>query len=203
MERTLFPLGELDEPTVGDLARDAGLEGHDTPESQDICFVPKTGHRPFLRRQLGDRPGAIVDAAGRTVGRHTGTYNFTVGQRRGPGVAAAEALFVPRIDAERAEVVLGPSDQLAVGEIVLERITLHRPGAPACGPVQTRSSGRPLSGVVAEQVPGASEDRDFSAPGQVLIRFDSPAIGIAPGQTAVLYDGNDVVLAGTIAETRP
>jgi tRNA-uridine 2-sulfurtransferase len=201
LERTLFPLGGQGKSAVRDLARDAGLEGYDAPESQDICFVPEAGHRPFLRRRLGARPGSIVDDTGRTVGRHTGTYNFTIGQRRGHGVAAGEPLFVTHIDAERAEVVLGPRDQLAVGEIVLEHITVHRPGAPAGGLVQTRSSGPPWPGVVAEPAPAASECHDSSKPNQVHIRFDTPAFGIAPGQTAVFYDGDDVVLAGTVAET--
>jgi tRNA-specific 2-thiouridylase len=269
LEHTLFPLGELDKPAVRALAREAGLEGFDAPESQEICFVPQAGHRTFLRRRLGVRPGAIVDATGRPLGRHSGTYNFTIGQRRGHGVAAAEPLFVTRLDADKAEVVIGPHDGLAVEELVLEDVTVHRLGTPARGLVQTRSSGEPSPGAVArpagvagdaavesgtmiasaatgrlsavessavdgcglangrhatgnamaeggadgdQAAPGsgatdgvraatAAADPDPSEPGRWLVRFDSPAFGIAPGQTAVLYDGDEVVLAGTIVET--
>lgn len=246
LEHTLFPLGELDKLAVRTLAREAGLEGFDVPESQEICFVPQAGHRTFLRRHLGARPGVIVNAAGQPLGRHSGTYNFTIGQRRGHGVAAAEPLFVTHINPEKAEVVIGLHDELAVEELVLEGVTVHRPRVPTRGLVQTRSSGEPSPGVVAgpagaegscslangrhatgnamaegnadedQTAPGSSAtdgigattdvttaaaDPDLSEPGRWLVRFDSPAFGIAPGQTAVLYDGDEVVLAGTIAET--
>jgi len=190
LEITLFPLGELDKSTVRELAREAGLEGHDAPESQEICFVPEEGHRAFLRQHIGARPGMLVDTAGRTLGQHTGTYNFTVGQRRGHGVAAPHPLYVIRIDPTRDEVVLGPRDQLAVMEIVLKDAVVHRPNAPTQGLVQTRSSGQVVPGV-------ATWHKD-----QVVIRLTRPAFGVAPGQTGVLYHSDDVVLAGTIIETR-
>jgi tRNA-specific 2-thiouridylase len=203
LESVLFPLGELSKSAVRKLAKDAGLETHDAPESQDICFVPAAGHRRFLSHRLGDRPGDVVDARGRKVGRHSGIYNFTVGQRRGHGVAIGEPLYVTRLDAERAEVVVGPREQLAVREVVLDHITVHRPGAATRGLVQTRSMGEPLPGTVTGSMSTDLADRQPGQPDQKVISLDAPAIGVAPGQTAVLYDGDEVVLAGTIVETRP
>jgi tRNA-specific 2-thiouridylase len=203
LERTLFPLGEMSKPSVRELARKAGLEACDAPESQDICFVPTTGYRSFLGHRLGAKPGEIVDVTGRTIGEHTGIYNFTIGQRRGHGVAIGKPLYVTRLDAERAQVVVGPREQLTVSELVLEHITVHRPRASTKGLVQIRSSGEPLPGTVTESALTDIIQCRLSQPDRRVITLDAPAIGVAPGQTAVFYEGDEVVLAGTIVEARP
>lgn len=184
--KCLFPLGSMTKPEVRALAAQAGLTERISPESQEICFVPDDDYRSFLRQRMGERPGAIVDMAGKMLGRHTGTYNFTIGQRKGLGIGFHEPLQVVALDAEEALVIVGPPDAGKVGAVELTDITLHQ-GVPA-GPVtvQLRSQGRPLLARVE---------------GERRVVLEQPEGGVAPGQTAVVYDQDRVVLAGTIVST--
>jgi tRNA-specific 2-thiouridylase len=188
LRRCLFPLGPMTKAEVRALAARAGLESHSAPESQEICFIPDDDHRRFLRERLGERPGAIVDGEGRKVGRHSGTYNFTIGQRKGLGIAAEEALYVVRLSAERQEVVVGPGADLAAGRINLDEGICHRTGPAQHPTVQWRSTG----GAVRARV---------TAPGTVVL--EEPAVGVSPGQTAVLYEGEMVLMAATIRSSEP
>jgi tRNA-specific 2-thiouridylase len=180
------------------LAVETGLEARGVPESQEICFVADDDHKRFLRERLGDRPGAIVDLGGRPLGRHSGTYNYTVGQRKGLGIASPTPLYVVRVEAEKALVVAGPAEECEVGEVVLEDVVRHRPGNAGSGALQVRSNGPAVSAHLREKgrnAAGSADDR------QVSILLEEPASGVAPGQTAVLYDGDAVVLAGTVRST--
>jgi len=160
--------------------------------------VADDDHKRFLRERLGDRPGMVVDREGRQIGRHSGTYNFTVGQRKGLGIASPAPLYVVGVEVERALVVAGSAEECQVGEVVLEGLVRHRPGSVGPATIQVRSSGPavparlPEDERVAEEVPRAD---------QVSILLGEPASGVAPGQTAVMYDGETVVLAGTIRST--
>jgi tRNA-specific 2-thiouridylase len=182
----LFPLGELTKPQVRVLASEAGLVGASAPESQEICFVPDDDHVSFLTRRLGERSGKIVDSTGAEWGSHSGTYRFTIGQRKGVRIAHREALYVVALDSARNEVMVGPKEETAVGALRLEGVVHHRTRSGKALTVQVRSSG----GVYL------AEDADD---GHIILQ--EPAFGVAPGQTAVLYEGDNVVLAGTIAKT--
>lgn len=198
LEQVLFPLGEKQKPDVRALAAQAGLEGAQAAESQEICFVPDDDHRRFLAERLGERPGLIVDSEGRTKGSHRGTYHFTVGQRKGLGIAAPEPLYVIGVCAERDEVVVGTAADLQVCSVRVDRLTWHRDlgiGAtakPSGLSAQLRSSGATYPVEAVEETGGEME-----------VVLATPACGVAAGQTAVLYRDDAVVVAGTITATTP
>src|ERR687891_1167567 len=147
LDRISFPLGGLTKDAVRALAREAGLPVADKPESQDLCFVAGLGGRAFLQRHGGPRlraPGEIVDRQGRVLGRHVGHHNYTVGQRRGLGLATPEPLYVLRRDAQANRVIVGPKEALATSTIPLEDATLHRP-AGEVETVRLRYHAEPLA----------------------------------------------------------
>src|ERR671914_1506404 len=121
LARMRFPLGELRKPEVRELAREAGLPVADKRESQDLCFLAGTGKGAFLARHGGvrERPGAIVDRSGRAVGRHRGQHLFTVGQRKGLGVAAEEPLYVLAKDSAANTVTVGTREELRTERVVV------------------------------------------------------------------------------------
>jgi tRNA-uridine 2-sulfurtransferase len=185
LTRARFPLGDLTKDQTRALARSAGLEVHDAPESQEICFIPDDDYRRFLRERLGERPGRLVDTEGAVVGQHRGFYNFTVGQRRGLGLAAPEPYYVVALKED--DVVVGPAQATEVRRVWVQDLVLHRPQVPARAHIQVRSSGRP--------VPASNR---LVAPDRLLVVLDEPIQGVAPGQTAVLYEGEAVAVAGVI-----
>lgn len=189
LRRALFPLGHLNKPEVRAIAREAGLEAHDAVESQEICFIPDDDHRRFLRERLGDRPGDITDPEGNVLGRHVGIYNFTVGQRRGLGVAGGQPLYVTAVLSSNDTVVAAPWRALAVDTIVVDDVVRHVPHLPARVWAQLRSSGRPIRSELHDR--GAS----------LVLHLTEPEAGVAPGQTAVLYSETAVVASGTIVST--
>ena len=186
LRRVLLPLGELRKPEVRRLAAEAGLSGASQPESQEICFIPDDDHRRFLTTRLGDMPGVIVDSTGREVGAHRGVYNFTIGQRKGLRVAGHDASYVLALDAEHRRVTIGERADLAVKGLRLAGIVWHRSLTGSETTIQFRSSGG--------RVPGRLTD-------MTQVVFDEPAMGVAPGQTAVVYEGENVIAAGTIVGT--
>ena len=190
LENLVFPLGEMRKPDVRRLAAQAGLEGHSAPESQEICFVPDDDHRRFLRERLGDLPGDIVDVGGRVLGRHEGTYNYTIGQRKGLGIAAPEPLYVVAVDAASRQIVVGNAGEGLVGMVHATGLVWHRePGAGLLS-LQVRSAGA-----------GVPLARFQTADGGLTAWPAHPASGVAAGQTAVVYEGDQVVIAGTISKT--
>jgi len=189
--RLELPLGGHTKDEVRAIAARRGLPAADAVESQDVCFVGQGGYGPFLERHSGlsARAGAIVDEHGRTVGRHAGFWNFTVGQRRGIGVASTEPLYVLGTDAGRNEVVVGPRASLARHRIDLGDLVVYR-SAPHALDVRIRHHGRPLRGHL--RMTG-------DATGEVVL--EDVAEAVAPGQTAALYDEGRLVAAGTIVRT--
>ena len=191
LERLAFPLGGLDKPAVRALARDAGLPVADKRESQDLCFLAGSGRRAFMRRHGGRRlavaPGEIVDSAGGVVGRHDGHHDFTIGQRRGIGVAGREPLYVLAKDAARNRVVVGTRAELATDAVVLDEVSLHR-SAGRVGSVRLRYRAAPLPCRAVERRAG------------LALELARPADAVAPGQVACLMDGDLVVGCGTIGE---
>jgi tRNA-specific 2-thiouridylase len=188
-ERIVFPLAGLTKARVRQMGREAGLPAADAVESQEICFVGEGGYAPFLERTAGlaPRPGPVEDRSGRRLGTHSGHWRFTVGQRRGIGVAAPEPLYVLATDARRNAVVVGPREALATDRIALAPARVA--GDLGDGPleVRVRYRGRPLRGRAAAAGDGVTVD------------LDDPADGVAPGQTAALYRDGRLVAAGTIA----
>jgi len=176
LERLWFPLGELEKPAVRAAARAAGLAVADKPESQDLCFLAG-GDRDALLGRLGvaATPGELVTADGTVVGSHEGQERFTVGQRRGLGIAGPEPLYVVGKDAAAGRVVVGPRDALATTDVHLSGAVLHRPGSRIDGvklryrsaPVRCRIAGDPGPGSHARLVVELAEAVDGVAPGQL------------------------------------
>ena len=193
LARLQFPLGGLTKPAVRALAAEAGLPVAAKPESQDLCFLAGTGKAAFLRRHGGfesDRPGAIVDAAGTAVGNHRGHQYFTVGQRKGIGVAAPEPLYVLRTDAAANRVVVGPRAALAATRVAVRGARLHRPGAEVDA-VKLRYRSRSVACRIVGDPPAGPHAR-------LDLRLDEPVDRAAPGQAAVLLRGDEVLGWGTI-----
>jgi tRNA-specific 2-thiouridylase len=189
LARLRFPLGELRKPQVRELARAAGLPVADKRESQDLCFLAGTGKAAFLARHGGvrERPGAIVDSGGRTLGRHRGQHLFTIGQRKGIGVAAEVPLYVLGKDSGANTVTVGTRAELATTRVAVRDAVLHRPEAEVDS-VKLRYRTRPLA---------CSARRDDG--GALALELAEPVDGAAPGQLACLMRGDAIVGHGTIA----
>jgi tRNA-uridine 2-sulfurtransferase len=193
LARLRFPLGDMDKAQVRELAQRGGLAVAGKPDSQDLCFLAGTRHSDFLERHAGlaRRPGPIVDRAGAVLGEHAGAHSYTVGQRHGLGVSAAEPLYVLSTDARANTVTVGPRPALLAHELAVREATLHHPGERVDG-VRVRAHGRRLSCALAGEVPAGRHQR-------LAIALDEPAERTAPGQIACLYAGDVVVGHGTIA----
>ena len=192
LEFLRFPLGGLAKNETRALARRFDLAVADKPDSQDICFVPQGSYVRLverLRPEAGE-PGAIVDMAGRVLGRHRGIAHFTVGQRKGLGVASAEPLYVLRLDSEQRRVVVGPRAVLAETRLSLGEVNwLGRPAKPGIAvAAKLRSTQLPVG---ARFYPGGSKE-------DAVLILDAPAGAVAPGQAAVLYDGERLLGGGWI-----
>jgi tRNA-specific 2-thiouridylase len=187
-----FPLTELTKPEVREIAARHGLAVARKAESQDLCFLSGQGKRGFLRRHGGlrERDGAILDSAGRTLGRHRGHHDFTVGQRRGIGVSAPEPLYVLATDAAANTVTVGTRAELEQRSVRVRDAVLHRDGV-AVDAVKLRYRSRALPAAVAAAGKGRHPSLD--------IELGEAFAGVAPGQTAVLMAGDRIVGHGTIA----
>jgi len=192
-----FPLGELTKPEVRDVARSLGLVTADKPESQEICFVPGGDYRDALRDRAGWAPthGPLVDGDdGDRVGEHEGVAAYTVGQRQGLGVALGAPRYVSRMDPLTNTITLGRREDLETTTIELERATFVAGRAPAevfRAEVRIRHRASPIAATVRRSVAGG--DRAWT------VETDVPVWAAAPGQAAVLYDGEVVLGGGRIA----
>ena len=203
LDQLMFPIGGLSKPAVRKMAQDLGLPVADKADSQDICFVPKGKYADVIERLKPGalQPGDIVHVDGRTLGRHEGTINYTVGQRRGLKIPAAEPLYVIRISAERNEVVVGPRDLLMTKGLVLRNVNWldHSLAAQAAAGeahiyARIRSTQAPSPAVL--QTP---------ADGAVTVVLSAGEEGIAAGQACVFYADasaqSQVLGGGWIART--
>lgn len=195
-----FPLGGLAKPDVRALAAAFGLVVADKPDSQDICFVPTGKYAQVVEklRPGAVEPGEIVHLDGRVLGVHRGVIHFTVGQRRGLGVAIGEHLFVVRLDAQNRRVIVGPREALGVSVAVLREVNWLGETVAS----EDALHGRPVLARVRSTRPPVPAKLDTTAGWRV--RFDAPEEGVAPGQAAVLYDPVDpsrVLGGGWIAAT--
>lgn len=189
MARLLFPLGNMTKEDVRAKAFDLGLRVYEKPESQEICFVPPAGLRDFLSRNAAflPGPGKIIDLEGNPVGVHEGSCFYTIGQRRGLGIASAQPLYVVKIDAATNTVVVGTRDDASFTGLLASNMSWTNgepPGKNFQAQVQIRHRHTPSQSLVT-----VGED------GTVTVIFDEPQHGVAPGQAVVVYDG-DIVLGG-------
>ena len=193
-----FPLGGLPKPEVRRIAEGFGLAVAAKPDSQDICFVPDGDYARIVRslRPEGARPGRIVHAtSGEALGEHAGVIHYTVGQRRGLDIGGqAEPLYVVALDAEAAEVKVGPKRMLGVSAARLVQTNRIGPLPDRPLTAKVRSMAKPVPVVLEGSLGSGSE---------ATIRFVEPEYGVAPGQAAVLYAGERVVGGGWIEATEP
>jgi tRNA-specific 2-thiouridylase len=199
LSRTLFPLGGMQKPAVRELAHELGLPVADKNDSQEICFVPNGDYAAFIDAYLLEQgidaeatQGEIVDSAGRVVGRHAGTHHFTVGQRRGLRVAAAEPLYVIATDPESQRVVVGNDAELRRSELTaagVNWVSIESIATPRRAQVKIRNKHTPAP---ATLLPTGD-------PSRVEVQFDEGQRAITPGQAAVFYDGPRVLGGGWIS----
>src|SRR5436309_9471198 len=207
LSRTLFPLGGMKKSEVRELARKHGLALAEKPDSQEICFVPGGDYKRFIDaylteqgEQLPDTSGELVTTDGKVLGHHEGVHNFTVGQRKGLGVATGSPLYVININGAEGKVTVGGNDDLLSRTLIAHKLNwisvdgLHDSGADANAPMRVTAKIRHRH----EPAPAVLEN----APnGEVRVTFDQPQRAITPGQAVVFYDGDLVVGGGWIAET--
>ncbi len=197
LKHALFPLGDLTKPEVRAIAAELKLPAAVSKESQDLCFLAGQDYRDFLRNHqpgLG-QPGAIVDRAGNTVGEHTGLVNYTIGQRKGLGIAAPEPLYVLAKDQRRNTLVVGTADQLGSHHLETDAVSWIAGAAPA----------RPFEAEVKIRY-SARKARAHVTPladGRARVEFAEPVRDITQGQAAVFYVDGEVLGGGLIAAREP
>jgi tRNA-specific 2-thiouridylase len=192
MKDVVFPLGGMLKTEVRARARDLALPAAERPESQEICFVPNNDYRSFLKEHSPEmlRPGEIVMADGKAVGKHEGIAFFTVGQRRKLGVAAGERLYVVRIDRDTNRVVLGKLSELQTNDMVVSDLNFI-----STGELQYPTNVTVKIRYRSPCVPALIEPLAVDA---VHVVFEKEVRGVCPGQAAVFYDGDTVVGGGVI-----
>ncbi len=199
-----FPLGGMTKPEARELAREFGLSVADKHDSQDICFVPKGKYSDVIERLKpgAAEPGDIVHLDGRVLGRHEGIIHYTIGQRRGIGVATGEPLFVVHLDAQQCRVIVGPKEALAAHTIRLRDVNWIGSGEiadiPAAGLevyAKVRSTRPPKPAIL------------HNGPDGVSVELIDGEIGVAPGQACVMFDSDQadarVLGGGWIEKARP
>jgi tRNA-uridine 2-sulfurtransferase len=197
LSRTLFPLGELTKTEVRELARHYGLALAEKPDSQEICFVPGGDYKNFLAAyvaELGgsfpDTAGELVSTSGETIGEHAGIHHFTVGQRKGLGVATGSPLYVIQIKGDKRQVVVGQQEELYSRTLRAHRVNLisvNKLLEPMRVSVKIRHKHQPAPATIEQT------GRD-----EILVTFDTAQRAITPGQAAVFYDQAIVVGGGWI-----
>ncbi|MBJ7348885.1 MAG: tRNA 2-thiouridine(34) synthase MnmA, partial [Thermoleophilaceae bacterium] len=196
IERLEFPLGAIDKPRVRQIARDHNLAVADKPESQDLCFLAGIGRNGFLERhaKIVKASGPIVNRRGERLGTHDGAHLFTVGQRRGLGVAAPEPLYVLDVDMAKNSVLVGVRDELATSKVTVVGARLLRDASQVTH-VKLRYRNAPMTCKIV-QPHGPGRHRELE------IQLDQPVDGAAPGQIACLLRHDAVIGWATIARSR-
>lgn len=207
LKDTLLPVGEMRKTEVRQRAAAWGLASAGVPDSQEICFVPSDDYRDFLQKRLdaadgGDpelaralQPGSIVDGTGAVLGTHAGVARYTIGQRRGLGVAAGHPLFVEHLDPVRRLVVVGDGGGLLQQRLTAEGanwVSTDPPQEPFRAGVRIRYNGETAPALVTPEGPFAFR-----------VAFDEPQRAVTAGQSAVVYDGDVVLGGGVIQEPVP
>src|SRR6266849_6837256 len=192
LSRTRFPLGNMNKPQVRELARQHGLALAEKPDSQEICFVPGGDYKKFIDAYLAeqgealpDTSGELVTPSGKAIGEHGGIHHFTVGQRKGLGVATGSALYVLEIRGDKKQVVVGPGDELHSTTLRARRINL----------ISAANLEQPMrvTAEIRHRHEPASATAQQTGDDEITVSFDQPQRAITPGQAVVLYDGENVV----------
>jgi len=194
-QNLVFPLGWYEKPDVRRAARELGLKVADKRDSQEICFVPDDDRSFLFEDGQSDRAGAIIDSDGRELGRHRGLVHYTVGQRRGLGVAAPEPLYVIGLDVQDNAVIVGTRDELDVDRFEADGFVAAVDGLPVEGPPPG------MDGVVARirhRHDGTPVRRWHLDGEQITVELEDCVAGGAPGQGLVLYAGDTVLGGGRI-----
>ncbi len=187
----LFPVGGYDKRQIREIAREAGLRVADKPDSQEICFIPDQDYAGFIRRYRGDSDtaGDLVDTAGNSVGRHSGFEHFTIGQRRGLGVAFGEPRYVVAVRAETRQVVIGTRQDLARKELEADRLNWLIDDVPPRFACQAKIRYRHAA---------APAEVELIEADRVRVSFTDAQFGVAPGQAVVFYERDRVLGGGWI-----
>jgi tRNA-uridine 2-sulfurtransferase len=190
---SVFPLGEMQKSETRRIASEYNLKTADKPESQDLCLVEANGSmRQFLDKYLAPKTGDIVDTDGKVLGQHDGVHHYTIGQRKGLGIAAAEPLYVIALDAVNNKVIVGDRTKATQPECTVHRVnwvSMAEPASPIRAEVQIRYRSHPVPVTV---IPLENS--------RVRIVFDEPQFSITPGQAAVWYEGEKVLGGGIIEQ---
>jgi tRNA-specific 2-thiouridylase len=193
LARTVFPLGEMQKSETRHIAAEHGLKTAEKPESQDLCLIEANGSmRAFLDKYLAPKKGDIVDIDGKVLGQHDGVHHYTIGQRKGLGIAAAEPLYVIALDAVNNKVIVGDRTKATQPECTVHRVnwvSIAEPASPIRAEVQVRYRSTPVPVTV---IPLENS--------RVRVVFDEPQFSITPGQAAVWYEGEKVLGGGIIEQ---
>ena len=189
LSRASFPVGHLSKDEVRDIARRLGLSVAEKPDSQEICFVPDGDYAAFIEKKTGDLDGggAIVNQSGAVLGRHPGVHRFTVGQRKGLGIAAAEPLYVLELRPSEKTVVVGRRAELERASLTASQVNWIA-GAPPVAPLRVTAQIRHRHQPATATVRAIDHSR-------ASVEFDNPVIAITPGQAVVFYM-DDLVIGG-------
>jgi tRNA-specific 2-thiouridylase len=198
LSHTLFPLGGMNKPEVRERARQHGLALAEKPDSQEICFVPNGDYKRFIDAYLEeqgdalpDTSGELVTTTGEVVGTHNGIHNFTVGQRKGLGIATGSPLYVIQLKGDKHQVVVGPGEELLTRTMTAKRLNwISIPDLTE--PIRVKAKIRHRHEVAPAMVEPNGDE-------QVLVTFDEPQRAITPGQAVVFYQDDVVVGGGWIA----
>ncbi len=190
LSRIILPLGDFSKADVRRLAEEKNLPVANKPDSQEICFVPNDDYKNFIfsREPAAQalQAGDIVDTDGKILGNHNGTANYTIGQRKGLGIAAPQPLYVTRLDVENKKVIVGTNDKLFTRDLIaVDAHWIYKPSLPATLQAKIRYGSRFATCEVVEET-------NF-----LRVNFSEPQRAITPGQSIVFYDG-DEVLGGAI-----
>jgi tRNA-uridine 2-sulfurtransferase len=217
LSRTRFPLGKMTKARVRELAREHHLALAEKPDSQEICFVPGGDYKRFIDaylsekgEQLPDTSGDLVATDGRVLGRHEGVHNFTVGQRKGLGVATGSPLYVININGARGQVTVGDNESLMSRRLLAHNLNwiaieglpgFESTGAAAGSPMRVQANApMRVQAKIRHRHEPAPAVIESAANGEVVVTFDQPQRAITPGQAVVFYDGDIVVGGGWICE---
>ncbi len=193
LSRTLMPIGSFTKEEVREIAQKLGLPVAQRPESQEICFVPDNDYVRFLRKRIPEafRPGPIIGLENRALGQHKGIIHYTIGQRRGMGIAASHPLYVLSIQSDKNTIVVGTADKLYEKTLLASRVNL----------ISTAEISKPL--VVKAKIRYKHKEAKALLTlfdlDQTLVEFEKPQRAVTPGQAVVFYDG-DVVMGGGIID---
>jgi tRNA-specific 2-thiouridylase len=194
LSHTLFPVGDYEKTRIRELAEEAGLQVAHKPDSQEICFVPDGGYAEFIEQETGEKekPGNFVSTDGRVLGLHQGIGHYTIGQRKGLGIALGEQAFVVEIRPETNEVVLGKGSDVFTDHLTADMVN--------CMAVDHFEEGQKVIAKIRYNHDGAPAVITKVEKDSFSLTFPEPVRAVTPGQAVVLYDDENVLGGGTIVK---